>query len=135
VDIVIDNGIWNYIISKEFYNTRINMTYKKKKDILEIIIDIILILGTILLIYWWIELMFGGSPGLSEFNSLLIILMGGVLFKLYRESGILMNEMRHLSKGVKGGFDKIKEGFDKIKDDMSLIKEDMSLIKKKLKVK
>lgn len=81
----------------------------------------------ILAVYWFIELLIGGSPGLSEFNSLLIVMIMGVLFNIYREKGNFNREF--------GEF-KIKSthSFERIKEDMGLIKEDMQLIKKKLKV-
>lgn len=99
----------------------------KKNNIFDIILNIIIILLGILIIYWLIQLIFGGSPGLSEFNFALIIFMGGFLFKIYRETGEIKTEMEHISNGA-------KEGFKKIKEDMSSLKEDMFLIKKKLKI-
>jgi len=62
----------------------------KKKNILDIIVDIIIILTFILAIYWFFQLLFGGSPSLSEFNSLLIVMVAGILFNLYREMGEIM---------------------------------------------
>ena len=100
---------------------------KKKKNIFDIIINITIILLAILVIYWFIELIFGGSPGLSEFNFAVIILMASFLFKVYREIGEIKVEIKHISAGV-------KDGFNKIKDNMSSLKDDMSLIKKRLKV-
>jgi len=96
------------------------MTQNKKKKIFDIILNIILILLAILIIYWFIKLIFGGSPEFSEFNFALIIFIGGFLFKIYREIG-----------EIKVG---IKYSFNKIKEDMNSLKENMSLIKKKLKI-
>ena len=93
---------------------------RKKADILDIIINIIIILLAILIIYWFIQLLFGGSPGLSEFNFALIIFMTGILFKIYREVGEIKVGTKYVSNGIKEGFNKIKE--------------DISLIKKKLKI-
>lgn len=87
---------------------------KKKKNIFDIILDIIIILLAILVIYWLIELILGGSPEIGEINFALIMVIGGFLFKIYREVGEIKIGMRY-------SFIKIKE--------------DMSLIKKKLKVK
>ncbi len=101
---------------------------QKKKNIFNIIINTIIILLAILVIYWFIELIFGGSPGLSEFNFAAIILMASFFFKVYREIGETKIEMKHVSIGV-------KDGFGKIKEDMSSLKNDMSLIKKKLEIK
>jgi len=85
----------------------------KRRSLFDIALDIILILIVILVIYWGIQLIFGGSPDLSQFNSALIIMLAGFLVKIYREIG----EMR---VGAKYSFARIKD--------------DMDLIKKKLKV-
>ena len=58
-----------------------------KKDFFDMFLKIILILGMILVIYWFIQLMIGGSPVLSQFNSVLIVMVIGILFKLNREFG------------------------------------------------
>ena len=86
----------------------------KKRNIFDIILDTILILLAALVIYWLLELIFRGSPELSKFNFGLIVLMGGMLFKIYREIGEIKVGMKH---------------------SFYNIKNDMSLIKKKLKIK
>lgn len=86
---------------------------KKKKNIFDIILNIIIILLAILVIYWLIQLIFGGSPGIGEFNFALIIIMASLFIKVYREVGEIKIEMKY-------SFNKVKE--------------DMSLIKKKLKI-
>ena len=100
---------------------------KKKIDVFDIIINIIIIILSILVIYWLIKLILGGSPDLSQINFALIILMAGFLIKLYREAGEINVEIKHLSMGV-------KEGFNKIKEDMNSLKNDTNLIKRKLKI-
>lgn len=96
---------------------------RKKLKVLDVVVDIIIILAFILAVYWFFQLMFGSTPGLSEFNSLLIIMIGGILFKLYRETGEVGVEMKYLSRDVKGSFIKVRE-------DMNILKTDMNLIKK-----
>ena len=91
-----------------------------KRNLLDIIIDIILFLLAILVIYWLIELIIGGSPDLSQINSALIIMVAGFLIRIYREVGEIKVGIRH--------------SFNHIKEDMNSLKGDMSLIKKKLKV-
>lgn len=97
------------------------MKNKNGKKLFDKVLSIILIVLAILVVYWLIQLLFGGSPELSEFNFALIILIIGILFKIYREIGEIKIETNHISIGVKEGFNKIKE--------------DMSLIKKKFKIK
>ena len=92
----------------------------KKRNLFDIILNIIILVLSILIIYWLIQLIFGGSPGLSEFNFSLIILIIGFLFKIYREMGETKIELKFMSKGAREGFNNIKN--------------DMILIKKKLKV-
>jgi len=100
---------------------------KRKLSLFDIILNIILLLLSVIVIFWMIQLILGGSPTLSEINFFLIISLGGFFIKIYRESGINTNEIKHLSRGV-------KEGFERVKEDMNLLKEDTGLIKKKLKV-
>ena len=116
----------NYIINKNF-NYKGDKMIHKKRNLLDIIINIIIILLAILVIYWLIKLLFGGSPGLDEFNFALILMLAGFLIKLYRETG-------EIKIGMKYSFNKIKDDMNLIKGDMNLIKGDMNLIKNKLKV-
>ena len=93
---------------------------KKKTKLFDMILSIIIIILSILVIYWFIQLLLGGSPGLSEFNFALIIFMASILFKVYREVGEIKVETKHISIGV-------KEGFNKIKEDTLLIKEKLKI--------
>ena len=102
------------------------MVYKKR-NFIDIIIDIIIILLTVLIVYWFIKLIFGGSPGLDEFNFALILLMAGILFKIYREIG-------EVKAGIKHGFIKIPDDINLIRNDTDLIKNYMASIKQKLKI-
>ena len=95
---------------------------KKKKSVFDVILDIILVLLAILIIYWLIQLILGGSPEISEVNFTLIVIMAGLLFKLYRETGKIKTEMKHLSMGTKESFNKIKEDTDLIKKKLKLDK-------------
>jgi len=81
---------------------------KKKSNVFDIILKIILILVAILIIYWFIQLLFGKSPTLSQFNAALIIMIMGFLVKLYREIGETKVEIRY-------SFNKTKEDINSIK--------------------
>ena len=93
----------------------------KKLSLLDIIINIIIILLSVLVIYWLIKLIIGGSPTLSEFNFGLIVLIITFLIKMYREIG-----------EIKVG---ITYSFNKIKEDINSINNNIELIKNKLKIK
>lgn len=103
------------------------MQEKKKTNIFDVILNIIIILLAILVIYWLIKLILGGSPELSEFNFALIALLGGFLIKIYREVG-------EIKVGLRYSFKNVREDISLIKNDINSIKEDMNLIKRKLKV-
>lgn len=109
-----------------------NKMILKKRNIFDIILNIILILLTILVVYWFIKLIFGGSQDLSEFNFGLIVLLAGFFIKIFREVGEMQVEIKHMSIGVKEGFNRIKEDSIGFKGDMDSIKKDLSLIKDKL---
>lgn len=93
---------------------------KKKIDIFDTILNIIIILLTILAIYWFIQLIFGSTPSVSDFNFILITILASFFIKLYREVGETKVEMKNNFSGIKNGFVNIKK--------------DMNLIKKKLKI-
>jgi len=94
---------------------------KRKINYLDLILKIVLGLVGILVIVWAIQLIFGGSPSLSEFNFAIAILLVTFLFKIYREIGEIKTDINHNFFGVKKGF----------KDT----KEDILLIKNKMKIK
>ena len=93
---------------------------KRKIGFFEIILNITLILLTILVIYWFLQLIFGGSPELSNFNFALIVLIGGFLVKIYREIGEIKIDSKH--------------NFSQIKNSFNLIRTDLGLVKDKLKI-
>lgn len=86
----------------------------------DIFLNIILILLSALILYWFMQLLFGGSPGLSEFSVGLIILLSGFFVRMYRETGEIKVTMKH--------------SFIKIREDMGSLKQDMESVKKKLKI-
>lgn len=73
-----------------------------------------------LIIYWLIELIIGGSPTLDEFNFGLIILIAGLLIKMYREVGETRVEIKYISIGVKQGFDKIRRDINLIRNKLKI---------------
>ncbi len=86
---------------------------KKRTNVFDIILNIIIILLGILIIYWFIQLIFGGSPSLSTFNSTLIIFLASFLIKVYREIG-------EIKTGLKYSFDNIKKDLDLIKNKLKI---------------
>ena len=59
-----------------------------KKDYIEIILKSLIILGVILIVYWFLQLVFGGSPTLSQFNSGFIFVIVGLVVHLYYKFGM-----------------------------------------------
>lgn len=92
----------------------------ERKTIFNTILNILLILLAVLIIYWLIELIIRGSPTLDEFNFGLIILIAGLLIKMYREVGKTKVEIKYTSIGVKQGFDKIRKDMDLIKNKLKI---------------
>jgi len=97
----------------------------KLSDIIDIIVKIIVVITAIIAIYWAIQLLFGGSPTLNQFNSILVVMMIGILFNvvykisnLNREIGEIKISMKHLSIGVKESFINIKKDIEFIKNKM-----------------
>ncbi|MEK6926180.1 MAG: hypothetical protein AABW50_02790 [Nanoarchaeota archaeon] len=86
----------------------------KEKSTIDIIINVIIIILSILVIFWFIQLIFGGSPGLSEFNFALIILITSFIIKICREIG-------EIKVGVKHSFINIKSDIDLIKKKLKVV--------------
>lgn len=91
-----------------------------KTDYFDLILKIIIFLLAGLVIYWAIQLIFGGSPGLSEFNFAFIVLIMGILFKIYREIGEIKTGIKYTSLNIKESFDKIKEDISSIKRGLKI---------------
>lgn len=106
---------------------------KRKKSIFDIIIDIVIILLALLVIYWGLQLIFGGSPEITDFIVAILILLGGLVFKVYRDAGELKVEQKYISIGVRESFNRIKGDMNLLKEHINLMKKDISLIKNKLK--
>lgn len=120
LDFDVDYSTWTCVINKSSDYRRSRMTKAEKTDIFNVIINIMIILLTIFVVYSLIKLIFGGSPGFSEVNFALIILIGGILFKVYGEIGEIKVDTKHISVGV-------RESFNKIKDDITLIKKRLKI--------
>jgi len=45
-----------------------NEKMKNKIDYFEIILKIFILFGVVLIVYWFFQLMFGGSPSIEQFN-------------------------------------------------------------------
>jgi hypothetical protein len=85
---------------------------KKRVDYFDLILKAIIVLATILILYWFFQLLFGGSPTHSQFNSILIVMIIGVLFKVYREIGEMKIGIKHSFINMKRDIDLIKSKFD-----------------------
>jgi|TARA_Y100000310_G_C19985164_1_gene491592 hypothetical protein len=63
--------------------------------LVDIILNLFLIGMGILLIYWSIELLFGGSPTLQDFHIAITIIVLGFVYKLNREVGEIRIRMKY----------------------------------------
>lgn len=95
-----------------------------KKDIFDLILKIIIALLALLVIYWGIQLIFGGSPTLSQFNNSLILILIGLIVHLYYKFG-------SFDYFINGTFPRIEKN---IEHSFNKMKEDISLIKNRLKI-
>lgn len=117
MDLNIDNSTWTNIAYKNVDNRRNTM-----KDIFDFILNIIIILLTILVVYWLIQLILGGIPDLNQVNFGLILILSSLYVKLHREVGEIKVEAKHINIEIKNVSSSIKEGFSKIKADINEIK-------------
>lgn len=111
---------------------------KEKMDYFDLVLKTIIILGTVLVVYWFIQLMFGGSPGISDYNMGLILVLIGLVVHLYFKFGksnqFIEGTFPRFEKNVESSFGRMKENMDGLKGSLDGLKKDMGLIKNKLKV-
>jgi len=103
----------------------------KKIDVVDIILKVLMILAAILVVYWFIQLMLGGSPTIEQFVIGLILALATLVIHLYYNVG----RFNQFVEGTFPRFEKSVElSFLKIKEETNLIKNDLMQIKKKLKI-
>ncbi len=90
-----------------------------KKDYIEIILRIVILLGILLIVYWSIQLLLGGSPTLSQFNAGFIFVLTGLIVHLYYKLGMFDN---FVSMTFPRFEENVEKSFDRIKGDIGLIK-------------
>lgn len=104
---------------------------KKKIDYFDLFLKILMVLATILVVYWFIQILFGGSPTTDQFIIGIILIIVSLVIHLNYKSGIF----NQFIEGTFPRFEKdIELSFNKVKEDMNELKQDLNLIKKKLKI-
>jgi hypothetical protein len=93
---------------------------KKKIDYFDLILKIFIILVFILVTYWFFELLFGGSPTLTEFGAVIIVATFGYILKINREVGEIKVDMKH-------NINNTRQSFKIMKDDIDLIKKKLNI--------
>jgi hypothetical protein len=68
--------------------------------LIDILLNVFLVGMGILLIYWSIELLFGGSPTLQDFHIAITVIVLGFIYKLNREVGEMRIRMKYEFKAV-----------------------------------
>ncbi len=111
---------------------------KKKIDYFDLFLKILMVLATILVVYWFIQILFGGSPTTDQFIIGIILIIVSLVIHLNYKSGIfnqfINGTFPRFEKNVEQSFNRIKEDISSLKSDTSLLKQDLNLIKKKLKI-
>lgn len=92
----------------------------KVLDVIDIIMKIIFVISFIIIVIWSVQILLGGGPNISQFNSMLIVMIVTILFGVMKLMYNLNREVGEIKISMKHSFDRVKE--------------DMELIKKKLKV-
>lgn len=92
----------------------------KKQNAIDIAIKIIMFIAFIIIVIWSVQILLGGSPTLSQVNSMFIVMIITILFAFMKNLSALNREIGEIKTGMKHSFSKIKD--------------DMDLIKKKLRV-
>ena len=95
-----------------------------KIDYIDIILRILIVSGVVLIVIWFFQLMFGGSPTIDQFIMGFIFVLVGLIVHLYYRSG-------EFSQFVKGTFPRFERN---VEQSFMRMKEDMDLIKNKLNI-
>ena len=111
---------------------------RKETDYIDLIIKIFLVLATILVIYWFIQIMLGGSPTTEQFIIGIILVLVGLIVNLYYASGkfnqFVNGTFSRFEKNIENSFNKTKDDMNSLNENMLSIKDDINLIKRKLKI-
>lgn len=96
----------------------------KNIDYFDLVLKIIITLLAILVIYWAIQLIFGGSPTLTQFNNSLILILIGLIVHLYYRFGsfdyFINGTFPRIEKNIEQSFDKMKEDIISIKNKLKI---------------
>jgi len=95
-----------------------------KIDYVDIVLRIVIVSGVVLIVIWFFQLMFGGSPTAEQFIIGFMFVLVGLIVHLYYRSG-------EFGQFIRGTFPRFERN---VEQSFMRMKEDMDLIKKKLKV-
>lgn len=89
-------------------------------DIIDVIVKIIFVISFAIIVIWSVQILLGGSPTISQFNSMLVVMIVTILFGIMKFRSNINREVDEIKIGMKHSFDNVKE-------DMELIKKGLEV--------
>jgi len=107
----------------------------------DIALKVFIVGMSLLVIYWALQLLLGGSPTLDLFNIGITVALFGLFAKLNREFGEMKIHMKNGFGNVKDDMGSLQSDMGSLRSDMGALQSnmktlqgDMHLIKEKLKI-
>lgn len=87
-----------------------------KKDLVDIIVRIVFLIISIVLIYWMVQILLGGSPALSQVNAMFIVGIITILFTMMKSYSDINREVGEIKIGIKEGFQRVREDIKRLEN-------------------
>lgn len=93
-------------------------------DYLEVVLKTLIVSGVVLIVYWFFQLMFEGSPTVEQFILGFMFVLVWLIVHLYYRFG----EFSQFVKGTFLGFEgNVEQSFTRMKEDLNLIKGKLNI--------
>jgi hypothetical protein len=93
-----------------------------KQDIIDLAMKIIFIIISIILIYWMIQILLGGSSTLSQMNTSIIVGIVAIIFTMMIHLSKQNREIGEIKTDIKHNFERVKEDMNRIENKIDNLK-------------
>lgn len=108
-----------------------------KNDLIGLILNIIVIIAQLIVIYMFIDFLFGGSPDLVDLIGSMVVALVVNAFRVQNNLGSLNGRFEIFNQNVRDGFIKVKDDMNglrnEVKENMKELKDDFRELGKEIK--
>jgi len=105
---------------------------KRRAEMVELILNFIIIIAQLIVIYMFIDFLFGNSPDLIDLIGSLVVALVVNAFRVQGNLGNLNGKFEVFSHNVKGNFIRVREDIQEVKGDIKENTKELGEIKKLL---